>query len=250
MERGLYIAAARAKQTETGQAINANNLAQAQTIGFKQDLEQFRAMPVFGPGYPDRVFTMLESPGTNMSPGSVNTTGRSMDVAIKNEDGWFAVQGKGKDAKTGYSRGGDFHVAQDGFLVNGQGQKIVDDTDKPIMVPPAQRIDIGRDGAISVVPEGANPDASVVVGRIKLVTMPMSDLKKGDDGTFYRKDGASMPADASVVVQPGALEASNVSVTSALVEMIELSRSFELQTKVMKAFDDHAGAAAKLMQMA
>jgi flagellar basal-body rod protein FlgF len=55
MDRSLYIAMNGAKQTLLAQAANANNLANSQTIGFKSDFEQFRAMPAFGPGYPSRI---------------------------------------------------------------------------------------------------------------------------------------------------------------------------------------------------
>jgi len=51
-------------------------------------------------------------------------------------------------------------------------------------------------------------------------------------------------------LMPGSLESSNVNALAAMVEMIELSRNFELQTKVMKNIDDTAGTTAKLMQMA
>lgn len=54
MDRSLYIAMNGAKQTLMAQSANANNLANAQTTGFKSDFEQFRAMPSFGPGYPSR----------------------------------------------------------------------------------------------------------------------------------------------------------------------------------------------------
>lgn len=62
MDRSLFIASSGATQTLLAQTANANNLANAQTTGFKSDLEQFRSMPVFGDGYPTRVFAMTEKP--------------------------------------------------------------------------------------------------------------------------------------------------------------------------------------------
>ena len=67
---------------------------------------------------------------------------------------------------------------------------------------------------------------------------------------MYTKNGSKLVASADVNLVQGALEGSNVNAVSALVEMIELARNFELQTKVMKNVDDNAGVSAKLMQMA
>jgi flagellar basal-body rod protein FlgF len=64
MDRSLYLVMNGAKQTLIAQTANANNLANAQTTGFKSDFEQFRSQPAYGPGYPSRVYTMTERPGT------------------------------------------------------------------------------------------------------------------------------------------------------------------------------------------
>ncbi|WP_306306058.1 flagellar basal body protein [Methylomonas koyamae] len=87
MDRSLYIAMNGAKQTLMAQSANANNLANAQTTGFKSDFEQFRAMPSFGPGYPSRVYSMTERPGTDLSNGSIYHTGRELDVAVEGQAG-------------------------------------------------------------------------------------------------------------------------------------------------------------------
>lgn len=246
MDRSLYIAMSGAKQTLLAQTANANNLANTQTTGFKQDFEQFRAMPVFGPGYPTRVYAMTERPGTDLSIGPMQTTGRDLDVALKG-DGWLAVQGKG--GGEAYTRAGDLRVTPQGQLQNGAGQQILGQ-DGPIAIPPYNKIDIGRDGTISIVPQGQNAATLVVVDRIKLVNPDLANLEKRDDGLVYLKQGQPPEADANVVLVQGALEGSNVNAISAMVDMIELARNFELQTKVMKNADDNAAVTAKLMQMA
>ncbi len=245
MDRSLYIAMSGAKQTLLAQTANANNLANTQTTGFKSDLEQFRSMPVFGPGYPARVYAMTERPGTDLSQGPIQVTGRELDVAIKGE-GWLTVNGKDGEA---YTRAGDLRVSPEGLLQTGSGLQIMGD-DGPISIPPADKIEIGRDGTISIVPLGENPSTLVVVSRIKMVKPDIADLEKGGDGLMYSKQGGSLAADADISLVQGALEGSNVNAVSAMVEMIELARNFELQTKVMKNADDNSGVTAKLMQMA
>ncbi len=247
MDRSLYIAMSGAKQTLLAQTANANNLANTQTVGFKSDFEQFRTMPVFGPGYPARVYAMSERPGSDLSMGPIQTTGRPLDVAIKG-DGWMAVQGK--DGSEAYTRAGNLLVTPQGLLQTRSGLQLIGQ-DGPIVIPPANKIEIGRDGTISILPQGQNATTVAVIDRIKLVKPELKSLEKGDDGVMYLKQGVKKPqADASVSLISGALEGSNVNAISAMVEMIELARNFELQTKVMKNINDNSAVTAKLMQMA
>ncbi len=247
MDRSLYIAMSGAKQTLLAQSNNANNLANSQTTGFKSDFEQFRSMPVFGPGFPSRVYAMTERPGVDLSPGVLQSTGRELDVAV-NGDGWIVVQGK--DGQEAYTRAGDLRISPEGILQTGAGLQILGD-DGPLAIPEAAKVEIGRDGSISIIPLGDNASTLVGVGRIKLVNPSPEDLEKLNDGLLTLKPGTpELEADANVVLVQGALESSNVNAISAMVEMIELSRNFELQVKVMKQADENSGVSAKLMQLA
>ncbi len=246
MDRSLYIAMSGAKQTLLAQTSNANNLANAQTTGFKSDLEQFRSMPVFGPGFPTRVYAMTERPGSDMSMGSIQTTGNDTDIAIKG-NGWIAVEGN--DGKEAYTRAGNLQVTPDGRMLTGSGTPVFGDSGA-ISIPPAEKIDIGSDGTISIIPAGGNSTDLVVIDRIKTVKPDLQNLEKRNDGLMHTKDGKVLEASADVTLIQGALEGSNVNAVSALVDMIELAKNFELQTKVMKSADDNSGVSAKLMQMA
>ncbi len=246
MDRSLYIAMSGAKQTLLAQTANANNLANAQTTGFKSDYEQFRSMPVFGPGFPSRVYAMTERPSSDFNMGPIQTTSNELDVAVKGE-GWFAVEGK--DGKEAYSRSGDLRITPEGRLETGNGRAIIGDQG-PIIIPPAEKIDIGTDGTISIIPLGENEANLAVIDRIKLVIPELTNLEKLNDGLMYTKDGTEVVASANISLIPGALEGSNVNGISAMVNMIELARNFELQTKVMKNANDNSAVSAKLMQMA
>ena len=246
MDRSLYIAMSGAKQTLVAQTANSNNLANAQTTGFKSDFEQFRSMPVFGPGYPTRVYAMAERPGSDMAMGPLQTTGNDLDVAVKG-DGWLAVETN--DGNEAYSRSGDLRITPTGRLENGAGLAVMGNSG-PIVLPPADKIDIGNDGTISIIPIGGKATDVAVIDRIKMVKPELTNLEKLNDGLMHTKDGSVLDASAEVGLVQGALEGSNVNAVSALVEMIELARNFELQTKVMKNADDNSGVSAKLMQMA
>lgn len=246
MDRSLYIAMSGAKQTLMAQTTNANNLANTQTTGFKEDLEQFRSQPVFGPGYPTRVYAMTERPGTDVSPGALKTTENPLDVAIKGK-GWLAVQDQtGAEA---YTRAGDLKVTTEGQLLTNTNLPVMGNSG-PIALPPFDKIMIGQDGTISITPAGGNNGTIAVVDRIKLVNPETNDLEKMNDGLMHLKpDKPPVSVDANVKLVQGALEGSNVNAVTAMVEMIELARNFELQTKAMRTAEEVSTASAKLMKM-
>jgi flagellar basal-body rod protein FlgF len=88
MDKMLYIAMSGAKQNMQALSVNANNLANAKTTGFKADLAQARSMQVFGEGQPSRVFAMTERASQNFDSGAILNTGRSLDIAVEG-DGFF-----------------------------------------------------------------------------------------------------------------------------------------------------------------
>jgi flagellar basal-body rod protein FlgF len=245
MDRMLYISMNAAQQTMLSQAANSNNLANINTTGFRADFEQFRSMPVFGEGLPSRVYSMSERPQTDYQTGSIQSTGRELDISVQGE-GFIAVQGK--DGREGYTRAGDLHVMENGQLVTGTGLAVMGEGG-PIAIPPAEKIEIGSDGTISIRPLGDGAEALAVLDRIKLVKPDLQNVFKDSDGLMRMQDGTDAPLDAEVKVASGTLESSNVNAVSALVNMIELQRQYEMQVKMMKSADDNGAASARLLQM-
>ena len=245
MDRLLYIAMTGARETMQAQAVNAQNLANASTTGFRADLQSFQSLPVNGPGYASRVYGMAEGQGIDTSPGSAIGTGRELDIAI-NGDGWIAVQGP--DGNEAYTRAGDLRVDSLGLLRTGTGRPVMGNG-SPIAVPPFEKIEIAGDGTITIRPLGQGPNALAVVDRIKLVNPPSGELIKGADGLIHRKGGGSAEADASVEIQVGALESSNVNTVEAMVNLIQLARQYETQVKMMQNAEENDQASAQLMRM-
>lgn len=245
MDRSIYVAMSGAKETLQAQAANNHNLANASTTGFKADLAAFQSRAVQGPGYASRVYSTTGSVGWDGTSGALSSTGQDLDVAIKG-DGWFAVQAaNGQEA---YTRAGDLHVDSSGLLLTATGHPVLGDGG-PITVPAYSAISVGRDGTISIVPAGQQANTMASIGRIKLVNPPASELQRGDDGLFRTSNGEAATSDASVSVASGVLESSNVNVADAMVQMIELSRRFDLQIKAMKTTEDDAQATTKLLGM-
>lgn len=235
MDKLLYIASQGANQNMNSLALRANNLANATTTGFKADLEQARAIQAYGNGMPTRVFSMTEKPSHNFESGMMKLTGRDLDLAIEG-DGWFVVQDK--DGQEALTRNGNLTVSASGILQNMSGQNIVGQSGQPIVLPmPVQKMEISKDGIISVLPMDAPPDAMEEIDQIKLVNPNMKNLAKGTDGLF-RGNVANMEIDPNVQVMKGALENSNVNPINEMVHMISLQRQFETQIKMMKTAEE------------
>jgi len=245
MDEMIYVAMTGAKQTEIAQAINSNNLANLSTTGFRADLHAFSSSPIEGPGTPSRVNAIVDAYATDFSQGPISTTGRDLDVAIQGR-GFIAVQGD--DGEEAYTRAGDLRINDGGLLSTGTGHLVLGDGG-PVAVPLNSSLLIGTDGTISVQPLGQGPETLVIVDRIKLVDPDIRDLQKGNDGLLRRSDGDVADSSASVNLVSGSLEQSNVNVAKTLVNMIELSRQYEMQVKMMKTAKDDADAAANLMRV-
>ncbi|GGO73948.1 flagellar basal body rod protein FlgF [Bowmanella pacifica] len=246
MDKLLYIAASGAKQDLLATAVRANNLANAQTNGFKAQLEQARAMPAFGEGLPTRVFAMTESPTNDYEGGAMIRTDRELDVAIQGS-GWLSVQDKqGNEA---YTRAGNLQVGPDGLLQDGHGNLVIGEGG-PIALPlPLSKIDIANDGTLSIRPQGAPAEVLEEIGRLKLVNPDVAQIERGTDGLFRLKNGQVADEDFTVRLANGTLEASNVNPVEEMVSMITLQRQYEMQVKMMKEAADLDLRANRLLQI-
>jgi flagellar basal-body rod protein FlgF len=244
MDRFLYISMSGAKETLRAQTVNNHNLANASTTGFRADLSAFQSRAVAGSGYASRAYATNSSIGWDSSQGALMSTGRDLDVAVQGP-GWIAVQGP--DGREAYTRAGDLRVDPSGILMNGAGQTVLGEGG-PISVPPNTSLLIAADGTISIVPVGQGPETTSQVGRIKLVNPPAQSLARGEDGLFRTTDGTDAPPDANVRLASGVIESSNVNVADAMVNMIELSRHFDLQVKAMRTAEENAASAAQLLK--
>jgi len=245
MDRMLYVAMSGAKQTALAQAVNSNNLANANTTGFREDLAAFRSMPVFGAGAPTRVYAMTENPGVNLESGAIQATGRDLDMAVQG-DGWIAVQAP--DGQEAYTRAGNLRIESGGLLVTGSGYPVMGNGG-PIAIPQAESIEIGVDGTITIRSIGEFANSLTVLDRIKLVNPDGAELIKGKDGLMRLKDGFEADADASVRLASGALETSNVNTVDAMVNMIALARQYEAQVKMMKSAGEMASKSNELLSL-
>jgi flagellar basal-body rod protein FlgF len=245
MDKALYVGMSAATQNMLAQAINANNLANASTTGFRADLAQAHALQVAGDGYASRAYTQTEMPTSDFAQGPLRQTGNDMDIALQG-DGWIAVLAP--DGSEAFSRAGELTISPLGEVRTVSGLAVLGNAG-PIALPPFEKLEIGNDGTLSVRELGQAPQVLSTVDRIKLVNPNVQDLVKGADGLFRRRDGALQEADGTVRIASGYLEGSNVNVVDAMVEMISLTRNYELNIKLMQTSERNSEASATLLRV-
>ncbi len=246
MDRVVFVAGNAGKQLLHTQAVNSNNLANANTTGFQAEMAKFSSRIVTGSGFRSRVFAVAENNGFSFAKGEIQSTGRTLDVAV-NGDGWLAVQAP--DGSEAYTRAGNLHINVNGQLLTRSDYPVLGDAG-PIIVPQNQTLEIGSDGTVSVRPLGQQPNTLSEVGRIKIVSPDKEDLEKGPDGLLRMRKGKQAPdASTDVSLISGALEGSNVNSVEAMVNMISLARLFDVTVKIMSTAKEMDERTTQIMNM-
>jgi flagellar basal-body rod protein FlgF len=244
MDKMIYVAMNGARETMRAQTAVAHNVANVSTTGFRALQHSMQSAPIPGQGFATRINVVAGTDGWNPRVGSMINTGQELDVAIQGE-GWLAVQTA--DGGEAYTRAGSLRVNPARMLETASGHLVLGNGG-PISLPPYQSVDIGHDGQISVVPQGQTPETISIIDRLKLVNPPVAELTSGGDGLFRVADGKT-PADPTVRIIKGQLEDSNVNPSEALIQMIELSRQYEMQIRSMHTAEENDEAASRLMRL-
>lgn len=246
MDKLIYTAMTGASHVLRQQAAVSENLANTNTPGFRAALSAFRAVPIVGEGLQTRTFVVDSTAGSDFTPAAFEPTGRALDVAI-NGSGWLVVQGP--DGKEAYTRNGSFKISPNGMLQTRTGLNVMGGSG-PITIPPSSQITFAKDGTISTIPKGSQASSVVIIGRLKLVNPPTSQLDRGGDGLYRMLNGVTAPVDAKTEVVGGNLESSNVSTVAMMVDMIALARKFDMQMKMLQTADTNAKQASSILNVA
>lgn len=245
MDRLIYTSLSALKGAQARQTATANNLANASTPGFRAEMAEAQARWLSGPQVDGRAMASEEVIGADMRSGTVSATGRELDIAIEGP-ALLAVQAE--DGAEAYTRRGDLQLSESGLLTTGDGHPVLG-AQGPLIVPPADSLRIDREGRVWIVPQGGDPQAPQEIGKLKLASPAGSIVLKGLDGLFHVPDDGILPEDAQARIKSGALEGSNVNASLALTEMIESSRSWDVQLKMIGDARDLDAATAELMQL-
>ncbi|OEE58443.1 flagellar basal-body rod protein FlgF [Enterovibrio norvegicus FF-33] len=241
MDSLLFTATSGASRVLKAQQVRSNNLSNADTAGFRADMERMQSVEVKGAGFDGRTLAVTNSAMTRFDSGDVTKTGRSLDVAIMG-DGFMALQTPaGNEA---YTRAGNIKVDNFGALsVN--GFPVLDAGGGALVLPDYQKVQISERGLVSVVPPGGG--AEIQVGALKLVNPDIRQIQKESDSLLHSIDGAPFDVDPRVQVASEHIEGSNVSAIDELVGVMSLTRNFEMQIRMMKTAETLAQAGNKLM---
>ncbi len=243
---GLWLSAGGMKVNQHRQTILANNMANANTTGFKHDLAVVAQRRIESEVAPDGfrfVHPVLDDlPGgldvrpshQNFAQGPLERTERPLDVAIDGE-GFFAVS---DGNVTRYTRDGQFAFNTAGELVLSAGEghwRVLDDAGSPVAVNEAG-------GKVSISEDGTIRQGRAVVARIGLrTTDDKQSLRKVGGNLFDAGDTEMTAIDA--LLNPGAREGSNFDIMNGLATMIEASRAYELNASLIKLQDQITGQA-------
>ncbi len=232
MVKGILTSAGAMRPALAAHSILANNLANANTAGFRQDRVAFQQLLAGEAGSPTSALAGAPglSTGLDLTAGAYEVTDRPLDVAIQG-DGFFVVQSP-EGAR--YTRGGQLRVGDGGVLVTPQGHPLMGDGG-PLMVPP--------DGPVSIAPSGEVRSGDRLIGRLQIVTLPENASPVHTGGGLLSVEGGEgdvAPAPEARVLQ-GVVEGANVEPVQAMVDMITLLRHFEMNQKALQAQDESLG---------
>ncbi|MCW2337711.1 flagellar basal-body rod protein FlgF [Sphingobium sp. B2D3A] len=245
MDRLTTIARTAMRGTMARQAAVANNLANVNTSGFRAEIANASTRWVGGGAFQSRAEQVGQVIAADMKAGTAVQTGNTLDIAV---DGEALIAVQANDGSEAYTRRGDLRLNESGLLTTGDGYPVLGEGG-PITLPPADSVNIAKDGSIWIVPQGGQIDQPQQVDVIKLVNAKGSTIAKSTDTLFREVNGGALPQDPMATVTSGALEGSNVNATTALVQMIEASRAWENQIKMIDTAKEIDSGGASLMRL-
>jgi flagellar basal-body rod protein FlgF len=229
MYKGMYIAVSGAVLMQTQMDTITQNLANANTAGYKKDTLAFKdylVQPDAGIEPDGRDMSDYSGSKIDQSSGTTVSTGNKLDIALEG-DGFIALDGNR------YTRRGDLKKDSNGYLTNHDGIKVMG-TGGPIQLP-ADSVEVNIDlgGKVSVVQAGNTQPTQI--DTIQIMNFgPDANMGKAGDG-MYTFSGEGTPSTATI--KQGYIETSNVDPIKEMVQMIETQREFESYQKAIQMFN-------------
>ena len=233
MENAAYIGLSRQMTLRRELDIVANNVANADTTGFK--VEQLMVSAEVGQRArndairPSASFVLDNGVGRDFRQGSMAQTGRTLDFVIAGEGAFFTV----RDGTNGeaYTRDGAFTTDPEGRLTTKQGQAVLADGAEIVLDTERGPPTVGADGTIT--------QQGQVTGRLSVVRFEaLGALEKGGDGLYRNRSNTKPIEAADAQIHQGSLESSNVNPLIEITNLIEISRAYESVTRMIENTND------------
>lgn len=227
MDNALYVGLSRQMTLRRELDIVANNIANANTTGFKtEDLmvrtEAAKPARTLGGTNPVK-FVLDDGVSRDFTPGAMVKTGGGFDVAIEGQ-GFFKIQAGGGER---YTRDGRFTTSAEGKLVTQSGAPVLDESGGEILID-------SKLGAVSIGKDGTLSQGAIRVGKIGVVRADdLSALSKDGDNLYRNTSNAALQPAPDAVVHQGMLESSNVQSVVQITKLIEVQRAYESMAKMM-----------------
>ena len=247
MLRGLYTAYTGMMNEQYRMDIMSNNLANADSTGFKKEGSTSQAYSEVmavkikdvseNPNTPKRLGNMslgvkIGETYTDFSQGSLRDTGNTYDIAIGG-DAFFNIEftNKSGETSTKYTRDGGFTLTKDGYLVTKDGDYVLGENG---------RIQLSTTAGNTVIDESGNIyQDDRLVASLKLTEFEDTNYLTHYGETMWdAKEGAVAKDAEDAKIYQGYLEMSNASVVKEMVNMITISRQYESNQKMLTTFDD------------
>jgi flagellar basal-body rod protein FlgG len=252
MDAALWVAKTGLDAQQTRMDVISNNLANVNTTGFKRDRAVFE----------DLLYQNVKQPGGQTTNNTLSPTGLMMGTGVKvvateklhmqgnmintqapldlavQGDGFFQIQMP--DGTIGYTRDGTFQLSNTGQVVTSLGYPLVPNINIPNN---AAALTVGTDGTVSVeliAGQGAQNLGQLQIARF----VNPSGLKPIGNNLYEVSQASGQPQllqpgiNGAGTVNQGSLEASNVNVVEEMVNMIEVQRAYEINSKAVSAVDD------------
>ena len=252
MDKLAYTALSAMQSQSVVRAAITNELVNVSTIGFKKSFQiASSAVKIDGPGHESRYQPGLQiNDVINLSPGTPMSTGRPLDVAM-NDQTVLAVQSAEGDIA--FTRRGDLKVSPTGVLENAEGELVMGEGG-PITVPVGNLITVSPDGTVFAQLPTDPEAAAIAIGQLMLRDASQTELVRRTDGLFEPREAALKGQDfptgpKPVSVSPGMLEGSNVNPVATMVKMLDFSRQFEMQLKLVKETQSIDEAGSTMMRL-
>ena len=235
MDNTTYVALSLARAMQRDLDVTANNIANANTAGFKAERVIFASY--LHPDEGQQVgqgtnFVVDQGSYLDQTQGAMTRTDNPLDVAIKG-DAFLSY--RMPDGQIAYGRDGQLTLDKDGYLVTLTNARVLDESGSDITVPPgAGKLVISTDGTIA-------SDETGVLGKIGMHDLPdvQSYLRLGDSMLIPPEGRASLaePAKNSEILQ-GQIELSNVSPIGEVTRLMMIQKAYERATKLMTTEDE------------
>ncbi len=253
MDRLAFNASAAITEMRLARQALANEMANITTTGFKRSYEvSLKAFKAEGEGFDSNYQPQAQHADfIKLAPGPLMATGRDLDI-LMNDQTVLGVQAP--NGELAFTRRGDLQLNVNGVLQTGNGHPVLGENQSPITVPSGFKATITQDGGVYIHdPSQPGTRQETQIAQLLLRDASKTPLTRREDALFRAHDKpsgadfASGPVKTSVTTQ--ALEGSNVSPTEAMVKLIEQSRMFEQQVRMVKASQENDQSGSSMLKL-